>query len=113
MIVGTGPQVVERAATIAPAESLASAPIFRELLGPRLKHPTHASYANLAALRRWLANDGERLAAVLAGNKEGPPDEARRGLEELARMLEVADVAAAAAQIEGSGIRLVATAAVE
>lgn len=113
MFVGTGPQVVQRAATLAPAESLAAASVFRTLLGPRLKHPTHASYANLAALRRWLAADGDRIAAALSGDKEGPPDEARRGLEQLSSLLEVADVAAAAVQIEPSGIRLVATAAVE
>jgi hypothetical protein len=112
MFVGTGPEIVQRAAAVTPAESLAAARSFRELLGPRLTQPTHASYANLAALRRWLADDGERVVAALSGNKENPPDEARRGLAELARLLEVADIAAAAAQIERSGIRLVATAAV-
>jgi hypothetical protein len=110
MFVGTGPEAVQRAASLDSAESLAAAQDFRELLGPRLKQPTHASYANLAALRRWLAAKGPQIAGLL-GNQDDPPEAARRGLEQLTRLLEVADVAAAAAQFDPSGIRLVAAAA--
>jgi len=113
LLVGTAPQVVQRAAETAPADSLSAAPGFRHLLGSRLASPSHAAYANLAALRRWLTAEGDRIAIALSGNKEGGIEEARRGLEQLALLLALADSAAAAAQFEPSGIRFVASVRVE
>lgn len=112
MFVGISPPAVQAAVTLAPDSSLASSPRFRELLGPRLTKPSQVGYANLRALRQWLAEHREAIAALLAGKEEQKLEETRRGLEQLQGLLGVADYAAAAAQIEPRGIRLSASAMV-
>jgi hypothetical protein len=112
LFVGTIPGVVEQAAAATPVSPLAAKPVFRRLLTPRLQAPTHAAYANLAALRRWLAAEGDRLAAMLSQGKDSA-DDARHGLEQLGMLLKLADHAAAAAQFEPTGIRVTAAAMVD
>lgn len=109
MFVGLSPQVVQTAATLEPAASLAAAPRLRELLGSRLTEPSHVGYVNLLALRHWLAAHGDAITALLAGKEEGKLVETRRGLEQLHALLSVTDHAAAAARIESTGIRLSAS----
>lgn len=112
MFVGLSPQIVRTAAALGPAASLADAPRLRELLGPRLTRPSQVGYVNLQALREWLAVQRDSIAALLAGKEEGKLEETRHGLEQLHALLGVADFAAAAAQIEPTGIRLSAAAMV-
>jgi hypothetical protein len=113
MLFGTSADVVERAAATSPAQSLAASSQLRRLLGARLKNPTHVSYLHLAGLRRWLNLHGDRLAVVLSKDKEAATEKTRQGIQQLAHVLKLADHAAAAAQIEPTGIRLLATAALE
>jgi hypothetical protein len=113
MLVGTSPRVVEQAATLERDNSLAASAVFRRLLGPRLVAPSQAAYVHLAGLRRLLAADFERIATALAPPQVEKRDASRRGLKELSTLLELADAAAVAAQIDSTGIRVTASVSIE
>ncbi len=85
----------------------------RGLFGPRLTVPTQVAYINLAALRRFLAGDFERIVAALSPQQGEKQDEARRGLKEMSTVLELADSAAIAAQVEAGSIRISASIALD
>jgi hypothetical protein len=108
MLIGTSPAVVQRSA--GNEDSLSSA--LSALLGPRLTAPTQAVYLNFARLCRLLA-DPERIVEALAPKEDAEREKTRRGLKDLSLLLELADAAAAAAQVEPTGIRFSAAVATE
>jgi hypothetical protein len=109
LIVGSSPQIVERVATLDIADSLAASATLRNLLGPRLTAPSQLAYLHVSGLRRLLAADPERIATALAPGGEEKREEAGRGLRELAALLDLADFAAVAAQVEADAIRFSAS----
>ncbi|MBI1901689.1 MAG: hypothetical protein HYS13_11345 [Planctomycetia bacterium] len=97
---GASEATIRAALELRAEDSLAGANRFRGLVDKTLGEPTHLLYADLAAMRRLLAEHKEAFVAAVAEARGIPPDRAERGLAQLASILELADTVVASMHVD-------------
>jgi hypothetical protein len=101
---GTSSDVIQSAAKLSHDQSLLGSPRFAGSLSPVVSDPSLAVYVDLAGLRAFLNDHADSLVAAVASSSDVPDDVARRGLSQLAALLQLGDTLVAAMKVDERGL---------